>query len=360
MGLIFTAYFLTLQLRDAFDGLTVRSELSSMLQDAKNHPFHRALQQKVKSMIDGTKFECEASQNDIFFNQTLGNLSPAELNAFGELMEQGVSFWPLIYVLWNGPTAGSNNFYPNKQQETKLKKRLRNLNDFWDIHTSNISLYSMNGQSFAIDANLVPHVAYLLDIEAAMAQKVVDTVQEVMAKYPAIGPNFPLWTYFGMAVGNGPAKGKNSIILGDGLLQLFESLGIGDAGPDFILFHEFGHHIQMGLDIEELKEGGTPEGTRYVELLADAYSAYFGHHPRGASFQTKRVLELSKAAFALGDCLFTASSHHGTPKQRARAVAFAVKLIDNVKGGKNNILKAATFKAKFDKAYAAIVAPDAA
>jgi len=145
--------------------------------------------------------------------------------------------------------------------------------------------------------------------------------------------------------------------MGDGIVQYLEFSGLGDAGPDFVLFHEFGHHVQIANGVFDDLEN-IPEHTRYTELMADALAAYYAHHPRGATFQTKRIVECARAAFSVGDCSFGSPGHHGTPNQREKAVHFAVDLIDG-NSKKGHILTSAEFIGLFDSVYDIIVAPDA-
>jgi len=144
--------------------------------------------------------------------------------------------------------------------------------------------------------------------------------------------------------------------MGDGLTQfLTEYMGFGNAGPEYVLFHEFGHHVQFGNDVPF---PNSPESTRYTELMADALAAYYGHHPRGATFQNKRIIDMMESAYGGGDCEFGAVGHHGTPNQRARAVEFATTLIDESKA-KGHILTSLGFIELFNAEFESIIVPDA-
>jgi predicted metalloprotease len=136
--------------------------------------------------------------------------------------------------------------------------------------------------------------------------------------------------------------------------------GIDNAGPDYVLAHEFAHHIQYTVGTFDTPKFPTEaEKTRYVELMADALAAYFLHHPRqGTNFQTWRIEQVVRAAFSAGDCGFDNPGHHGTPSQRAKAVRFATDLVDNSRK-KGFILPATTFIEMFDAQYNTIIAPDA-
>ena len=144
--------------------------------------------------------------------------------------------------------------------------------------------------------------------------------------------------------------------MGDGLTMYLDSAGLGDVGPNFFMFHEFGHHVQFGNKV--VIDETSPESTRNAELMADALGAYFGYSLRGASYRTTCVNDMVATAYGFGDCASTTSGHHGTPNQRAKAVKFATNLIDNSKV-RGKILKSADFITLFNAALPGILAPDA-
>lgn len=351
----------------ALGGKAIRRDLQPLRQRVQNNIFYKSAAIAAQAAINGEEFECDTSASQHFFSDEFQKLTPTELMLFDELFKNEVDLWPLFNIFFNGQrtvaSSRANEFAPDKQQGTEYKKRLKDLENFWDVHTENVTLYSLNGNFyFSDDEFLVPYVADFYGNYTQWAKSFVDLVQETMTLFPAIGPSFFFYSYVAAAfpeISEPIFQVDNSIIMGDGIYFFLESVGLQDAGPDYIFTHEFGHHVQFGLNLTEINlVQQTPESTRYLELMADAYAAYFTHHPRGASFQTKRIMEVSQAAFGGGDCDFDFPGHHGTPKQRAKAVQFAVDLIDKVKGGKGKILKAAEFKAKFDAAYAGITAPD--
>ena len=113
---------------------------------------------------------------------------------------------------------------------------------------------------------------------------------------------------------NFPSFAKSGgIVIGQGMVQYLEEIGFADVGAREVLFHEFAHHIQFSLGLDP--RDGTPERTRYSELMVDALAAYYGHHPRGATLQRKRIQELVETAFFFGDCFFDDPGHHGTVRQ---------------------------------------------
>lgn len=53
--------------------------------------------------------------------------------------------------------------------------------------------------------------------------------------------------------------------------------------------------------------------------MADAMSASFLTHKRGAAMNRKRVEQFLEVFFQIGDCAFDNPGHHGTPNQRMAA-----------------------------------------
>jgi hypothetical protein len=53
--------------------------------------------------------------------------------------------------------------------------------------------------------------------------------------------------------------------------------------------------------------------------VADAFSAYYITHKRGAALNRKRVAQFLRVFFDIGDCAFDNPGHHGTPNQRMDA-----------------------------------------
>ena len=81
-------------------------------------------------------------------------------------------------------------------------------------------------------------------------------------------------------IGEVPEK----IVMGEGILEAMEDMGLGQNGPDFIHAHEFAHHVQFELGIFEPFDPTDPdqaERTRYTELMADGF--YFNEVSNEAS-----------------------------------------------------------------------------
>jgi len=232
---------------------------------------------------------------------------------------------------------------------------MRDLGNFWDTKSPDIRLAAWSMQLLRDESLMVATIQFLFGFEdPAEAQTLYRFAIDTMEAYPAVGFNFPLYTLNAVAIPGTPSGSlilmgecqrfgiKNTIpdfsilssyiafvlCAGDGIAQFLEnSACLCSAGPEYVLFHEYAHHVQFGNELPEFNKS-YPETGRYIELLADALGAYYGHHPRGATFQNQRVLDVTEAADGVGDCVFSSPGHHGTPNQRARAVQFATDLID--------------------------------
>ncbi|MEU4603290.1 hypothetical protein AB0F43_09960 [Kribbella sp. NPDC023972] len=174
--------------------------------------------------------------------------------------------------------------------------------------------------------------------------------------------DLPLFTFNAYAAPGGeviPGYGVSPkrIAFGDGVLEGFARVGLGDVAPQAILAHEFGHHVQYadGLMRADLP---APEASRWAELMADAYSAYFLTHARGAAMQWKRVEPFGQMFYQLGDCGFDGDGRHGTPNQRMRSALWAHGLADAARP-QGHILPALGFYDLFKAHYPQLIAPDA-
>jgi hypothetical protein len=345
----------------------VRSDLPYMDRVVKS-PLRTVTQKAVRHAINGEDYECDATtEADQYVYSLLDGLQPDALEALSSLMDMDVGVWALYAVNLNGRFPGNGVFYPNASQGKEYKKWLNKLKSFWDAYTDNIKLYSIKGSFLADDTLMVPTVAYLYDMSEADAAVLVNKVQRTLKAFPEIGYDFPLWsfvvTFFVDCPDCDVEKEDVGIGIGDGFAMCLESIGLLGDGPDGVLFHEFGHHVQYANDVEELYDD-SPESTRYVELMAHAMAGYYARHVRGGNFTTQRVMDIVDAAYAFGDCEFNSSGHFGTPNQGAKAVRFGAKLaVSSARPSwwqwrKARILPSATFIAMFDAAYPDIVAPD--
>ena len=149
----------------------------------------------------------------------------------------------------------------------------------------------------------------------------------------------------------------DKIVMGDGVLEGFAAIGLGDVAPQAILAHEFGHHIQYERDLFDSPLTG-PEATRRTELMADAFAAYYLTHQRGANLNWKRTKHFIQTFANVGDCGLTDPNHHGTPNQRTKAAEWG-NLVALATERHGRILPTKVFARLFERKLPELVAPDA-
>ncbi len=260
-------------------------------------------------------------------------------------------------------SSANQSFGPNGEYTDQINKTFTDLKRFWNIELGNIILVAYRG-SMLQDRNKVIATYKADGYPDEKANNYADSVAILLQMYPQfLNGNHPAFSYNQLAapdstyagVGRVPAK----IIIGDGILQGLEAIGYGDIAPQAILAHEYGHHIQHKLGVlskgwkfgEEL----IPKTARRIELMADAYAAYYLSHPRGAAaMQGENVQRFLELFFNLGDCQFDGNSHHGTPTQRKAAAEWGYNLAKDARQ-QGRILPAQELASLFDAALADIV-----
>jgi hypothetical protein len=264
-------------------------------------------------------------------------------------------------------TRDDNTYFGyNGEYTQRMNKTERDVKLFWDIKSDDIQVLAMHGTVLADPSRTVPtyQSPFFLALPPATAQQWATDVQTVMQTEPTVnGGNHPLFTFNAFAI-SAPGIGiPDKVVMGDGILDAYNVLGFDDVALQAIFAHEFGHHIQYERGyFEELPPGSNPatldqaELTRYTELMADAFSAYYLTHKRGAALNRKRVAEFLQVFFQIGDCAFTNPGHHGTPIQRMRAAQFGFDVADQAQK-QGHILTADQFHALFLAAYTSFVAP---
>jgi uncharacterized protein len=87
----------------------------------------------------------------------------------------------------------------------------------------------------------------------------------------------------------------------------------GDAALAYILAHEYAHAAQIA-------GGSRLRNITKIELQADCLAGYYMGVMPGVDFDDQDIKEIASIAFQVGDYEFNNRQHHGTPKERARAV----------------------------------------
>lgn len=270
----------------------------------------------------------------------------------------GMNDLPLLDAFLYGDSPTYQSFGYNGEHTQRLTKTFKDLRRFWDIETGNMTMLAMHGSVLRDRARLVRAYTQIAGLSAAEANELADIVEFLLAEVPQYqNGNHPGFTLnaFAAQPTNFPPVGQigPKIIMGDGILKVYDDLGFGDVAPQAILAHEFGHQIQYQRNVYG-PGPDTPESSRRTELMADAFSAYYLSHARGASMQWKRVKQFLGVFYNLGDCLFTSDGHHGTPAQRMRAAEWGYSVADQAQK-QGHILTSQEFIRRFDAQLATIV-----
>lgn len=247
-------------------------------------------------------------------------------------------------------SSANQTFGANGQYSQKLTKAFKDLKRFWNIEAGNIVLAPMHGSMLTDRTRILRTYKAAFGLDDASANYYADFVLAIVDAFPQLrGGNHPMFTFnaFAQSSFSLPPYGviPDKIIMGDGIMDAFAAIGYADVAPQAILAHEFGHHIQFDLNLFGDQSG--PEATRRTELMADAYSAYYLSHARGASMQWKRVQLFLNVFFNIGDCSFTSDGHHGTPRQRMAAAKWGYEVADKAQK-QGHILTAQEFTRQFE------------
>jgi len=248
-----------------------------------------------------------------------------------------------------------------------IQKTHRDAKRFWDIPSDQIQLVAMKG-SMLLDTDRVaaayelPFMPPFFGLSEEDALDSASAVRSLVLQSEVLdGGNHPLFSFNAFAFWTDDGSLPEKIVMGDGLLAGYEAVGFGDVAPQAIYAHEFAHHIQNQNDYFNdplATQGDPPERTRYIELMADAYSAYYLTHKRGATMNRKRVEQFLQVFFQIGDCAFDNPGHHGTPNQRMAAAQFGFDTADEAQK-QGHILTSEQFHDLFVAAYPELIAPDA-
>jgi len=270
----------------------------------------------------------------------------------------GMLDMPVYDALFFENSSSNQYFGINGTFTHSVTKTFKDLQRFWNIQSGDIVVVGMHGTMLQDHARVLRIGRILFPEEPEEVNEFyADLIVQLMDVVPQYRKgNHPIFSFnaFAQSMFEFPPYGivPNKIILGDGILEGFAALGYKDVAPQAILAHEFGHHIQFQLNLFE--DEVTPEATRRTELMADAYSAYYLSHARGASMQWKRVKQFLAVFFNIGDCSFDNPGHHGTPSQRMAAAEWGYSVANNAQK-QGHILTARQFTAKFEAALPGIL-----
>ncbi|TXE06455.1 hypothetical protein [Algoriphagus aquimarinus] len=240
-------------------------------------------------------------------------------------------------------------------------KAFKDLQRFWNIDSKGIVLAAMHGNMLLDREKVIRIDKILYGDDQETAEDYADLILDLLDYFPQYrNGDHPIFTFNAFATSGfffPPAGGDipPKIIMGDGILEAYSALGFDDVAPQAILAHEFGHHIQFQLGLFDSPITDPAEATRRTEMMADAYSAYYLSHARGATMQWKRVQQFLEVFFNIGDCGFDNSGHHGTPLQRMAAAEWGYQVANTAKK-QGQILTSEEFAALFEAKLPELVA----
>jgi hypothetical protein len=326
-----------------------------------------ACRRAVGRAIDGDDYVCPSSTPVIdWWVAEVVKVIQQEPEIFDLLYNQLLAdLVPTYEALYFQTEATPQYFGYNGEYTQLMQKTETDTKRFWDIKSDDIQLIGMHG-TMLLDVERVARTYQLVfGLKAADAAAAAAAVRDAMLKSKTLnGGNHPLFSFnaFAFTTFGGPIPDK--IVMGDGILAGYEALGFDDVAPQAIYAHEFAHHIQFENGYFDEPVPGTKrrvteaEKTRYTELMADAFSAYFLTHSQGLALNKHRVEQFLEVFFQIGDCAFDNPGHHGTPNQRMAAARFGFSVADEAQK-QGHVLTSEQFHARFVAVYPQLVAPDA-
>ena len=271
----------------------------------------------------------------------------------------GILDFPFLYTLYFENSPANQYFGVKGEYSQTINKTFKDLKRFWNIQTNGMIVVGMHGNMLTDREKIIRIDKLVYGDSQETAEFWADLILSLMNDFPQYRKgDHPIFTFNAFAVPRTELAAPvgiipNKIAMGDGIMDGYRKLGFGDVGPQAILAHEFGHQVQFQLGLYGGQSG--PEATRNNELMADAYSAYYLSHARGASMQWKRVQQFLNVFFNIGDCSFDSDGHHGTPAERMAAAQWGYTVANKAQK-QGHILTSQQFAALFSKQLPVLVA----
>jgi hypothetical protein len=309
-----------------------------------------------------TPSECSTTLLDDYVDNLFAAMTTEQFN-FLVAHQDTLLNVPTYDALFFGTTG--DPAYALDSHAHQIQNTFRDLRRFWDIQSSDIQLMAMHGDVL-LDAGRIARTLTAMvatDQIAPMTPAEIQAEAQTVAAFMRTQGDFydnPLWTLNAFAfTGEGDpdpfiASLPDKLIMGDGILEAYDAIGLGDVGPRVIMAHEFGHHVQFELGVFDTGPTDPAEATRRTELMADAMAAYYGVHKKGLALNKKRVADALLSFYTVGDCAFDNPGHHGTPLQRERAADWGADLAAAAKP-RSSVLSPEAFVALFDAALPGII-----
>ncbi|RJK94772.1 hypothetical protein [Vallicoccus soli] len=315
-------------------------------------------QEALERVIDPADHACAPTALDAFVEDLVAGVPTEDLLVLALFGGLDVATYD---ALLHG-TASDPRYALDPDYRKELSTSFRSAQRFWDVQSSDIQLLAMHGAAAQDAARVERFYREVYGVPAADARELAALVVDAVRRLPG-GADNPLLTlnaYAFTAEGDDDplvAGVPDKIVFGDGILAFLEHLRIADVGARAILAHEFAHHVQFEQDLFDSPLTG-PEATRRTELMADAFATYFATHKRGLTLNAKRLLQVERSFFEVGDCSFESDGHHGTPAQRLRASQWGADVARSAQK-QGHVLPSLVLAGRFEAALPGFVRPDA-
>jgi hypothetical protein len=207
-------------------------------------------------------------------------------------------------------------FGVNGKYTKYVEKRVRSLEKFWNM----AGVIQVRGQHSSTLEDL-DFLRLIYEKYSSATPEEIDYLISIAEQYNNASDQIPENPFF---ASDGFATFSGFIVIGDGLVDMLAEVGLDPKVVwSSILAHEWAHQIQFanyGIFAYSIPPFiGTPESTRMTELEADFITGYYLTHKRGGTYNWKRIEDVLKSFFEIGDCGFDSNGHHGTPIQRMEA-----------------------------------------
>ena len=304
-------------------------------------------------------------------------------NAFFEFLFGETDLFFLLYVdLWADliPQYEALVFLESEHKQeygydgeftNAMDRTDKDLRRFSDIPSDDLHVVPMKGSMLydtdrVVQAYMSPLVPPFFGLSEADAIFVAGLIQAALdASNLLDGGDHPLFSFNAFAFsGSESLSLPRKIVMGDAILNAYADLGFDDVAPQAILAHEWAHQVEFyyGWYNDPVPSLDPPadaaEETRYSELMADAWAAYYLTHSRGGTLRQRRVAEFLEVFYQIGDCAFSDPSHHGTPNQRMKAAEWGFELADQAQK-QGHIMSSQEFHDAFVANYLDFIQPDA-
>lgn len=194
---------------------------------------------------------------------------------------------------------GDQSYGTNGQYTSTVKSELTKLQGFWKL-SRNTSSRGWHSKVVFNHDDMV-QLAKSLGDDDSQAEADATAIVNAANSINGLTPNDPLLTFNSVS-----ASDTGTIAMGDGITDVYGQNGFDATEIEqFIMGHEFGHQVQFDTNYN-------PNPAYGLETGADAASGYFVKHAKGLRFSGKKINDVAKAAYDIGDCQHS----HGTPEQR--------------------------------------------